>query len=680
MNWKLLLTSGCLTVGLMSACSTSETSETTPMASNAFDTSALDLSVDPCDDFFHYASGGWISENPIPSTEARWGRFNELIESNNEKLQTILDSISSSETSEKGSHVQLVGDLYHSGMDSAAIEALGKAPLQKYVDLLNEVTTLADLDEVWASYALAGIDKPFSGYVYADQKSSSDYAFYVSQSGLGLPDRDYYFPTTENGREILEAYKIHVKNQFMNFGMDAEQAQLKMERAVNIETALAEKMNTRVENRDPHSTYNKVSDNEFKATLNNFDFESFYRVNHIRVDSIIVRQPEYLAALNNLIESTPIETWNAYNQWKLLNSFAPYLSSDFVNENFAFYGKKLSGQNEMKPRWKRVLSSMGGLNEQIGRLFVAEHFSPESKAAVEQMVEDLRAAFRVRIQNLAWMSDETKVKAEEKLDAFTYKIGYPDQWKEYKDLAITSDSYLANLIALRSYKRRENLAKYGTKVDKSEWGMGAHIVNAYYNPLNNEVVFPAGILQPPFYSPDADDAINYGGIGGVIGHEFTHGFDDKGSLYDAEGNLNNWWTEEDSTKFAALVNKVIDQYSGYEALDSVYVNGDLTVGENIADFGGITLAYYAYKKKKGDKEVADIDGLTDYQRVFLGWAQVWQSTATPAYTLRQVATDPHSPAPFRVNGPMSNMDEFEQAWGCESGVMMRPKEDRIVIW
>jgi putative endopeptidase len=374
------------------------------------------------------------------------------------------------------------------------------------------------------------------------------------------------------------------------------------------------------------------------------------------------------------------DSWKAYAEWHLTDAFTEFLPHAFVKDEFAFYGKVLSGTKEMKPRWKRVLRMVqNGLSEQLGHLYVEQHFSPESKQRVEQMVEDLRSAYRVRIENLTWMSPATKTKALEKLNAFTYKIGYPNKWKDYSALQLSPDSYLQNAMAMRTFSNAENLAKVGKPVDREEWGMPAYMVNAYYNPSNNEVVFPAGILQPPFYSPTADDAINYGGIGGVIGHEFTHGFDDQGSKYDAKGNLSNWWTEEDRTAFDALAGRLAEQYSSYEVLPGVFVNGQLTLGENIADLGGLTLAYHAYLKHlEGKPEPPVLDGFTAKQRVFLGWAGVWQTKATDEYLRNQVVTDPHSPASFRVIGPMANMPEFKEAFGCTDGAMI--KKEPIIIW
>jgi putative endopeptidase len=397
---------------------------------------------------------------------------------------------------------------------------------------------------------------------------------------------------------------------------------------------------------------------------------------------LINSAPEFFSRFNEACAKSGLETWKQYYQWHVADAAATSLNDEFETLNFEFYSKILRGVPKMNPRWKRAQGAVGVLGDQLGHLYADRYFPEESKAQVEAMVEDLRAAFRDRINGLAWMSDTTKEKALAKLDAFTYKIGYPDKWEDISDLDLSRESYFANRKALSQYFTADNLSKLGEPVDKDEWGMGAHIVNAYYNPLNNEVVFPAGILQPPFYNPDADDAINYGAIGGVIGHEFSHGFDDQGSNYGPDGNLENWWSAGDKKRFDALTTKLADQYDAYEVLPGVNVNGRLTLGENIADLGGLTLAYHAYLKHRGDNEVAPIDGFTDTQRIFLGWAQVWQMHGRDEYLKNQVVTDPHSPGKFRVNGPMSNMPEFAEAFGgvCGDGGVAKAAEDQIIIW
>lgn len=672
-------------VFMLSACEDAQHTKndnSVPQPVPGFDVESLDNSTDACEDFYQFTAGGFMENHPIPDSESRWGRFNILIENNNAKLKDILMKFSDRDDLESGSDQQLVGHLYRSGLDSTNIEERGLKDLQPVLDRINQVENKDDYLELAGYFKLIGISNPFSVYVSPDEKNVQKNFLYLTQSGLSLPDRDYYLQDDEKSVDIQEAFKHYASQLMEAAGTPADEAEKAAERVYDFEYLLAQKQMSRVDKRDPDNTYNKK---EFKTYLNqkpNLEWERYFGALQIATDSLIVSQPEYMTFLDSLLHQTDIETLKTYAYWQTLNAKANYLPAVFEELKFGFYQTVLRGTKEMKPRWKRVMNRMSGLDEQLGHLFVNEHFEESSKARVEQMVEDLRAAYRERIKQLDWMTEETKEKALEKLNAFTYKIGYPDKWSDYSDLIIEPQGYLANMLRLSKYKTRENLGRLDKPVDRDRWFMGAHIVNAYYSSTFNEIVFPAGILQPPFFNPDADDAINYGGIGGVIGHEFTHGFDDKGSLYGADGNLENWWTNEDREQFDVLVNKIIEQYNEYEPLEGLNVNGKLTVGENIADLGGITLAYYAYKKsREGKPELEPIDGFTDIQRVFLGWAQVWQTNATAEFIRNRVMTDPHSPARYRVNGPLSNMPEFEEAFGCKPGEgFMRSEEDRIIIW
>jgi len=649
----------------------------------AFDIANLDTTVAPCTDFFHFSAGGYIKNNPVPESESRWGQFNALIEGNNEKIKTILEEFSGKEGLKTGSEEQLIGDLYQSGMDTNKIEADGLTHLQPLLDEIDAISSLDDYFSKVAMFDLKGIQNPFGVYVSPDQKNSTMNVLYAAQSGTSLPDRDYYLKTDSTSKEIQRQYMGFVGQMLELAGAESEDAIADGEMIYNLEHKLAEAQMSRVDRRNPDLTYNKMSLAELAASTPTIQWDTYFKGLGITVDTLIVGQPEFLKSLDQWYQDIDLHQLKMYMRFKVLNTYADQLPAAFEQAQFDFYSTTLRGTKKMKPRWRRTLGNMNGMSEQIGHLFVNEHFSPESKQKVSQMVEDLRAAYRDRIQQLSWMSDETKTKAIEKLNGFTYKIGYPDEWEDVSALQISKESYLKNIMNITEFRSKENFAKLGKAVDKSEWFMGAHIVNAYYNPLFNEVVFPAGILQPPFYNPDADDAINYGGIGGVIGHEFTHGFDDKGSLYDVNGNLSNWWTDADKEAFDKLVQQVIAQYSGYEALEGVNVQGELTVGENIADFGGLTLAYYAYQKSREGKPAEEpIDGFTPEQRIFLGWAQVWQTSQTDEFTRNQVMTDPHSPAHFRVIGPMSNMKEFQMAYNCEpsEGSFLRADSNKIVIW
>ncbi|MDR9399395.1 MAG: M13 family metallopeptidase [Salibacter sp.] len=681
MNNKLMLLAGVSALTFAS-CNQQKEEKAVEKEYEAFATSALDTTVHACEDFFQYTAGGFIENNPIPDSESRWGRFNILIEDNNKRLREILMTFTDKTDLKKGSDQQLVGDLFHTGIDTGAIDKRGIKDIEPLLKAVDNIQNQKEYFTKAGEMKLLGFGNPFSAYVSPDKKNVNMNVLYASQSGLSLPDRDYYLKDDSASKSIRTKFKSYVADMLAMTGSDREKAKEMANRIYSVEESIAKNQMSRVDQRNPKLTYNKMAVSEFMEMTPNIGWEQYFNTLGIETDTVIVNNPGYMKSLDSMYTATDLADWKLLMHWKVVNGSANYLTSELEQRRFDFYGTTINGKKEMKPRWRRVMNRMGGLDEQLGHLFVDEHFSADSKAQVEGMVEDLRAAFRERINGLTWMTPETKEKALEKLDAFTYKIGYPDKWKDYSDLDISRESFAQNMLTLSEYKTRENLDKLNKPVDKSEWYMGAHVVNAYYNPYNNEIVFPAGILQPPFFNPDADPAINYGGIGGVIGHEFTHGFDDKGSLYGADGNLNDWWTETDRQRFDSLVNKVVEQYSSYEPLEGLNINGKLTVGENIADFGGITLAYHAYKKSiEGQPEPKPIDGFSDDQRVFLGWAQVWQMNSTKEYIRNRVMTDPHSPARYRVNGPLSNMVEFEKAFACNSHEsFVRSDSAKIVIW
>ena len=640
-----------------------------------FNVAYLDTTVHACEDFFQHTAGGWISENPIPETETRWGRFNELIETNKHRLKSILEEVSAG-SYEKGSDEQLIGDLFASAMDSITRNETGIAPLLPYLEEVDVVNSKEALFTLMGKNKFNGIGAPLSLYVSTDAKNSSAHALYVGQSGIGLPDRDYYLRDDSASQVLQQQYRDHIGKV-----ADLVGAEWDVDAIYRLEKAMAQAMKSRVEMRNSVARYNPMTLEAWQALAPDMPITAYVNAVGVSADTMINSAPEYFSRFNEACAKTDLDTWKDYYQWHVADASAGSLNDEFETLNFEFYSKILRGVPKMNPRWKRAQGAVGSLGDQLGHLYADRYFPEESKAQVEAMVEDLRSAFRDRINGLEWMSDTTKEKALAKLDAFTYKIGYPDKWEDVSDLDLSRESFFENQRTLSRYFTEDNLSKLDKPVDKSEWGMGAHIVNAYYNPLNNEVVFPAGILQPPFFNPDADDAINYGAIGGVIGHEFSHGFDDQGSNYGPDGNLENWWTAGDKKRFDALTTKLADQYDAYEVLPGVNVNGRLTLGENIADLGGLTLAYHAYLKHRGDQEVEPIDGFTDEQRIFLGWAQVWQMHGRDEYLKNQVVTDPHSPGKFRVNGPMSNMPEFAKAFGgvCENGVAKAP-QDQIIIW
>ena len=661
-----------LSLGALASCAApeSEMADARP----AFPLEHLDTSVHACDDFFQYTAGGWREANPIPETEVRWGEFNKLREANKQRLKELFAEVVAG-TFEKGSDEQLIGDLVVSGMDSVARNERGTSELVPFLEAADDVTSLEELFVLMAQHKFYGVSAPVNAYVRTDAKNSKVNALYVGQGGLGLPDRDYYLRDDEESVKLQEAYREHIETMAELTGSELDAAAI-----YALEYALAEAMKSRVEMRDADKRYNPMTVSEWQALAPSMPVAAYMAELGLDDRTVVNSAPEFFSRFEAKVANFSLDTWKQYHKWHIINGASGALNDALEFASFEFYQKTLRGKPKMNPRWKRVQGSTGMLGQQVGHLYADRFFPEEHKAEVEQMVEDLRTAFRGRIDQLTWMTDATKEKARKKLDAFTYKIGYPDKWEDISDLEISKDSYFANLKSMSVYFTKKNLAKIDEPVDKSEWGMGAHIVNAYYNPLNNEVVFPAGILQPPFYNPDADAAINYGAIGGVIGHEFSHGFDDQGAKYGPDGNLENWWTDEDKAQFESLTTQLADQYSSYEVLPGVNVNGRLTLGENIADLGGLTLAYYAYQNWKGDKEIEPIDGFTDEQRVFLGWAQVWQSNGRDEYFKNQVTTDPHSPAEFRVSGTVSNMPEFKAAFGCEEGENLKPAGEEITIW
>lgn len=683
---KLTLSSFILYLFLF-ACDTPNSSmednkkDNLPEKAIAFDLGIMDTTANPCDNFYQYAVGGWLANNPIPSTESRWSSFNIVTEENNLKLKAILEEFSN-QKNEDGSMEQKLGDFYTSIMDSTHIEELGYEPIQEELDKVNSIESKEDLITLIAKHHSIRVGSLFGLYVGQDDKISDQYVIKLSQGGLGLPDRDYYTKDDEKSKEIQEAYIHHISNVF-NL-INKENSQELAQKAYEIESILAEASMTNVERRVPENLYNKMSVEKLEDSYQNIDWTAYFStVNLSKFDSVIISQPNFFVVVNDLINTLSIDEWKTYLEWKVLRSFSAELSSDFVNENFNFYGKTLSGTQELKPLWQRAIGKMNGsIGELLGKAFVERHFSKEAKADVGQMVENLRSAFQERILQLEWMSEDTKKEAIKKLQAFKYKIGYPDEWKDYTALEITADNKVSNLINARKFNFKEMTKKLGNPIDPNEWFMNPHTVNAYYASSKNEIVFPAGILQPPFYNVDFDHAINYGGIGAVIGHEFTHGFDDRGSKYDSEGNLKNWWTEDDRQRFESRAQKVVEQFNSFEPLDSLFVNGELTLGENIADLGGVTLAYYALLKdieKVGGAE--DIDGFTFQQRFFLGWAQVWHMNMTDEEMRKRISTDPHSPGEYRVNGPLSNMSEFQEAFSCKSGsFMVNDDSTKAVIW
>jgi putative endopeptidase len=661
------------------ACTTKTNNDS---AFKAIDPANMDTTVRPQDDFYHYANGMWIKNNPIPGSEVRWGAFNVLQDNSYKKLKVLLEEASAA-NAKKGTNEQKVGDFFATAMDSAAIEKQGLSTLTDELNLVSGIKTKDDVLAVAAQLQRKALAPMFTFYVYQDQKNSSAYIPYVDQGGLTLPDRDYYVNNDARSKEIRTAFVSHLEKMFTLMGDEESAAKANAQTIVRLETRLAKASKTRVELRDPQANYNKMTVAEVNKITPNIDWaKHFDRLKLSKSESFIVGQPKFLAELDKMIATENIDAWKTYLRWHLVASLADNLNNAFVQESFSFNGKVMNGAKEMKPRWKRVLGDIdNAMGEALGEVYVKKYFSDDAKKRCLEMVNNMQAVYRERIQKLDWMTDSTKTQAIAKLDVFITKIGYPDKFKDYSKLEIDRSSYARNVLKANEFAFDQMINKLGKPVDKTEWGMSPYTVNAYYNPTINEIVFPAGILQFPFFDPQADDAVNYGGIGAVIGHEMTHGFDDQGCQYDKEGNLKNWWTPTDEKRFKEKTTVLVNQYNAYTVLDTVHVNGELTLGENIADLGGISIAYDAFKRTAQGKANEKIDGFTADQRFFFGWAQVWRQNITKENLMQRIITDPHSPGQYRSNGPLSNMVEFYEAFGVKEGdKMWRPEAERLKVW
>ena len=650
---------------------------------SALDPANMDLSVKPCDDFYSYANGTWLKRNPIPPEFSRWGSFQMLAEKNTLVLRGILDEAARNTGAVKGSNGQKIGDFYFTGMDTTTIEALGAKPIEGDLNRIAAIKNIAGIQEELARLHLNGVGGVFGLFANQDQKNSTQMIAQLGQGGLGLPDRDYYVSDDPKLKQNREDYLGHITALFKLLGDEASSAQQNGKAVLAFETRLAKASFTRVERRDPEKNYNKMTQAQLSALAPDFNWSGFFAaVGLLAPGDVIVGQPPFFKEVNEMLKDVPLNEWKAYLRWRIVSGAAPALSSAFVNENFRFNGTILTGTKELQPRWKRISQVINGtMGEALGELYVARAFSPQAKARAQEMVTNLLASMKEHIQGLDWMDEATRTAALKKLSTFNVKIGYPDKWRDYSGLMIDRTSYLGNLRRAAQFNTRFNLAKVGKTVDRTEWGMTPPTVNAYYSATRNEIVFPAGILQPPFFNPDADNAVNYGGMGAVIGHEVSHGFDDQGSKYDAEGNLKMWWTPETRKKFEERTALVVRQFDDYVAIDSLHVIGKLTLGENIGDFAGLSIAYSALEKTLQGKPKKMIDGFTPEQRFFLAWAQIWRTNSTPEALRLQVRTDPHSPARFRTNGPLSNIPAFYEAFGCGDGSpMIRPLSVRPKIW
>ena len=659
---------------------------TAPVAPpKALDPASFDTAVKPCDDFYQFADGGWVKANPIPADKGRWGSFEEVAERNRAILRTILEETSAKTDWPKGSIRQKVGDLFAAGMDEARIEKAGMKPLEPWFAKVDTLKSNTDLPKLLAEFHDVRLPAGFGLFVGQDQKESTRYIPMLGQGGLGLPDRDYYLKEDPKSKDLREKYVAHVARSFELLGEKPEAAKAKAEAVMAFETKLAKASRTRVELRDPQKNYNRKTLGDLEKDAPGFDWKAYLAAVGIpQKQDLNVRQPDFFKAYAGLAASEPLETWKTYLKWHVVRSASDLLPKRFDEEAFAFYGKTLRGVPQQEERWKRVLAATDrALGEALGQLYVEKAFSPKSKERMKQLVENLRAALKERIEALPWMGPETKKAAQKKLAAFGVKIGYPDKWRDYGALEISRDSYFDDVFRAHAFETKRNLSKLGKPIDRTEWGMTPPTVNAYYSPTMNEIVFPAGILQPPFFYAEADDAVNYGGIGGVIGHEMTHGFDDSGSQYDADGNLKNWWTEEDRKAYDARTALMVKQFDGYKPLPDQSITGKLTLGENIADLGGLKVAYAALAKALGTDpaKAPPIDGYTPAQRFFLNWATVWRNNVRDETLRVNLNTDPHSPGKWRVLGPFSNLPEFHAAFGCAAGApMIRPEAERPSIW
>jgi len=642
----------------------------------------MDSSVRPQDDLFRFVNGGWMKSAEIPSDRSSYGAFYWLIENAEKQVREIIEELAAAPQA-PGSIGQKIGDLYKSFMNEERINSLGAAPVKPDLDRAFAVRTLPEFIATLGEFETRGLGGFFYEYISSDDMSPNETIAYFGQSGLSLPDEAYY--RDDQYEPIRAEFLKHVARMFELAGIDGGQELARV--ILELETEIASHHWDQVEDRDAEKTYNKKSFAELKALAPAFNWEAWLTASHTPaavVENVIVRQPSFFAGLSSMLEKFDAPRWSAWLAWHALSGRAASLSDEFVNQNFAFYGTVLSGTPELRARWKRGVSLVeGSLGEAVGQIYVERHFSPAAKARVSKLVKNLTEAYRASISELDWMSPATKVKALEKLDKFTTKIGYPDKWRDYSALAITPDDLIANLDAIARFSHDFQCAKIGKPVDRDEWHMTPQMVNAYYNPGGNEIVFPAAILQPPFFNESADDAVNYGGIGGVIGHEIGHGFDDQGSKYDGTGALNDWWTEEDRAAFEERTKKLIEQFDQLAPCEApdIRVNGALTIGENIGDLGGLTIAFKAYQMSLAGKPAPVIDGYTGEQRVFLGWAQVWLQKMREESRRQLIAVDPHSPPEFRVNQIVKNLNEFHDAFATTPGdAMFAPITERIRIW
>lgn len=641
----------------------------------------IDPNVRPQDNFYRYVNGGWINRNEIPADKTSIGAFYDLRDNADDDVRTIIEDLADRQYLVAGSDEQKVGDLYRSYMTQNQRNKLGLSPIRPILNEINSLKTKADLMSFFGRNQAKGITSPMYIYISVDAKDSDNYAAHIWQGGLALPDRDYYFNDSKRFKELRAGYLAHITKLYNILNLNGgEQA---AETILSIETQLAKHHWTKVQSRDSEKRYNKFPTTKLSELSPDIAWKNYLSAQGLSSQQhIIINQPDFIKGFGQVLTKTSLDDWKTYLTFHTISSYASYLTQAIDAENFDFFSKQLSGLKEQKAQWKRGVRLVNDhLGEVIGKVYVQRHFAPEAKARMSQLVENLRAAYGNSINTLTWMSAETKKQAHVKLAAFTPKIGYPDKWQDYSTLTITSNNLVQNVINSGVFAHKKEVAKLGGPIHTWEWAMTPQTVNAYYNPTVNEIVFPAAILQPPFFNMAADDAVNYGGIGAVIGHEMGHGFDDQGSKYDDKGNLRNWWTEQDRAEFTRRGKNLIEQYNNYQVFEDLHVNGSLTLGENIGDLSGVTIAYKAYKASLNGKEAPIIDGLTGDQRFFLGFAQIWRSKKVEKSIRNAIATDPHAPGEYRALGALSNTDEFYQAFDVKEGdAMYIAPEKRVKIW
>ncbi len=670
----------------LAACSSSDKPEVVASATQASQQSGIekqnfDTHVRHQDDFYYSVNGNWLKSTPIPADKSNYGAFSVLYEQSQKSLRKIIEEAAAKQDKLEGSSEQKVGDFYASYMNTDKLEQLGISPLQAQLTNIDKANDHGDIERLMGSLLIDGASMPFGFYVNNDAKNSSQYGVYIYQSGLTLPDRDYYIKDDAKYVANREALAVYITELMNKAGY--KNAKRAAANVLKIEEFIAQSQWSRTESRDANKSYNKMDREALQTLLGHFDFSQFAAgAEMFQVSEVIVRQPSYLQKLGKKFTSFPVSAWQDYLAFHLVDDYAELLSKDFVDLHFAFHKQRLMGVEQQSPRWKKAVDAADQvIGEIVGKEYVKRNFKPEAKARMEKMIQNLIKGFEVSINELEWMTPETKVAAQEKLSKFTYKIGYPDKWKDYSGLSIKADDLVGNYQRYANFEYKGMLDKLGKPIDRTEWHMTPQTVNAYYSPVSNEIVFPAAILQPPFFNMDADDAVNYGGIGAVIGHEISHGFDDQGAKYDGDGNLRNWWSDKDREEFKKRGDKLSAQYSKYEALPGKFVNGDLTLGENIGDLGGLTVAARAYQLSLNGEEAPIIDGLTPEQRLFIGWSQVWRRNYRDEELARRLLTDSHSPSHFRAMGTPKNIPAFYEAFGVKEGdEMYLAPEERVKIW